>query len=157
MAFAARCRLPISLEKPKSDRLLADYWREEVTRTFPSASVRGWEALLPAMTNHEKDRHVLAAAVQAKATLIVTFNLVDFPRAALGPHGIEAVHPEDYLLTLLGINPAVVFAKIAAIARDDRAELQDVLIRLGRSVPRFAGKILDDMGAPGGRPGPGPV
>src|SRR5688572_8788121 len=41
----------------------ANYWREEVTKAFPESSVIGWEGLVPAMTNDEKDRHVLAAAI----------------------------------------------------------------------------------------------
>lgn len=129
---------------------LADYWREQVTKTFPEACVQEWEPLLTAMTNDEKDRHVLAAAVKAKATLIVTFNLRDFPTAALKPHNVVAVHPQDYLVTLYTLNPAVVVGKLTAMARDSGVELQDVLIRLGRSVPRFAAQILEDMGEPGG-------
>ena len=35
------------------------------------------------MTNHPKDRHVLATAVRTGAQTIVTFNLKDFPEAAL--------------------------------------------------------------------------
>lgn len=129
---------------------LADHWRGEVTCAFPEASVEGWESLVPTMTNDEKDRHVLAAAVKAKASLLVTFNLRHFQPAALRPFGIEAVHPQDYLLTLWSMNPAVVMGKLAGMARDQEVELQDVLIRLGRSVPRFSAQILEDMGEPGG-------
>jgi predicted nucleic acid-binding protein len=43
---------------------LADYWRKEVTRAFPEAEARGYSKLVSLMTNHEKDRHVLAAAVK---------------------------------------------------------------------------------------------
>ena len=35
------------------------------------------------MTNHPKDRHVLAAALRTGAQTIVTFDLKDFPEAAL--------------------------------------------------------------------------
>ena len=35
---------------------------------------------------------------------------------------------------------------LAAIARDSSIELQDVLIHLGKSLPRFSAQILDDMG-----------
>src|SRR5205814_2168264 len=64
---------------------LADYWRAEVTRTFPEACMQGWESLVTAMTNDEKDRHVLAAAIQAGVRVIVTFNLRHFPSASLQP------------------------------------------------------------------------
>jgi len=33
------------------------------------------------MTNHPKDRHVLAAAVRCNAEVIVTHNVKEFPRA----------------------------------------------------------------------------
>lgn len=45
------------------------------------------------MTNHVKDRHVLAAAVRAAAAAVVTFNLDDFPDVAVDPFDIEALHP----------------------------------------------------------------
>lgn len=48
------------LDATRAQRLLAAMRRE-----FPEAEVRGYEALVPAMTNDPKDRHVLAAAVSA--------------------------------------------------------------------------------------------
>jgi hypothetical protein len=125
---------------------LADYWRQEVTAAFPEASVGAFEHLLPQLTNHEKDRHVLAAAIQGGIGTIVTFNLRDFPAVALSPWGVEAVHPQDYLLTLYGIHPGVVVGKLAAIATDHGDELQDVLFRLGKSLPRFSCRLLEDLG-----------
>jgi predicted nucleic acid-binding protein len=69
-------------KKPYSKEL-SDYWQLEVSKAFPEAVVMDWEVLLPAMINHEKDRHVLAAAVKARSSLIVTFNLKHFPPSAL--------------------------------------------------------------------------
>jgi hypothetical protein len=60
-------------------------------RAFPAASVSGFERLIPALSFPDPDeRHVLAAAVHARADLIVTVNLKDFPTAVLAPHGIVA-------------------------------------------------------------------
>lgn len=56
------------------------------------------------MTNDEKDRHVLAAAVAADSDLIVTFDLDDFPAQACEPLRVEATHPDDFLLDLHGLN-----------------------------------------------------
>jgi predicted nucleic acid-binding protein len=47
------------------------------------------------------DRHVLAAAIHSGASWIVTFNLADFPSTALEPYGIEAIHPDLFILDLL--------------------------------------------------------
>jgi hypothetical protein len=52
------------------------------------------------MTNHSDDRHVVAAAIIAKAEVIVTSNLKHFPAEALAPFGIEAWHPDDFLAYL---------------------------------------------------------
>jgi len=125
---------------------LAAYWRQEVTRAFPEASVTGYELLLPVLTNDEKDRHVLAAAIKGGAALIVTFNLRDFPPVALAPWAVEVRHPQDYLLTLYSMNPGVVMGKLAAIAHDHGDEIQDVVIQLGKSVPAFAARVNEALG-----------
>ena len=49
------------------------------------------------------DRHVLAAAIAGRADVIVTYNLKDFPLAALEPHGIEAQHPDTFLIHQRGL------------------------------------------------------
>jgi hypothetical protein len=134
--------------QPPFPPALADYWREEVTKSFPESLVTGWEPLLPAMPINLKDRHVLAAAVKIATTTIVTFNLRDFPPSALKPFNIDAIHPQDYLLTLWSMNPAVVMAKLAAMATHRQIEIQDTLIRLGKSVPRFSTQLLQQMGFP---------
>ena len=37
--------------------------------------------------------------------MIVTYNLRDFPATSLEPHGIEAQHPDDFLLRVIAISP----------------------------------------------------
>ena len=49
------------------------YLERELRRHFPDSWVTGYEPLIRKMTNDEKDRHVLAAAVRARASKIVTF------------------------------------------------------------------------------------
>jgi predicted nucleic acid-binding protein len=136
------------LKRPYSVEL-ADYWRVEVTRTFPEACVLGWESLVASMTNDAKDRHVLAAAVQGGVAAIVTFNLRHFPTDSLAPLRVTAMHPQDYLLVLYSMNPGVVITKLAGMARERGEELQDVLIHLGKSVPSFSRRVLQDSGACG--------
>lgn len=72
---------------------------------FPDATVSEYEALIPAMGNDEKDRHVLAAAVRAGAELIVTDNLKDFPRDSVEPFDLAAVSADEFLLDQLDLNP----------------------------------------------------
>jgi len=80
---------------------------EAMRATFEEAEVdpAEIERLEPAMTNDEKDRHVLAAAVAADSELSVTFDLYDFPPGACEPVGVEAIHPDDFLLDLHDLNP----------------------------------------------------
>ena len=49
----------------------AAYRESEIRRHFGEAWVEGYGDLIPAMTNQEKDRHVLAAAVRCGAETIV--------------------------------------------------------------------------------------
>lgn len=85
---------------------------EAMTAAFPEASVTGYEQLVGSMTNHPKDRHVLAAAVVANASLIVTSNLKDFPPSALEPFGIDAIHPDNFLLDLRDLYPEAVKSRV---------------------------------------------
>lgn len=45
----------------------------------------------------ENDRHVLLGAIAAKADILLTENLRDFPIAALKPFGIEALSPDQFI------------------------------------------------------------
>jgi predicted nucleic acid-binding protein len=97
--------------------------------------------LEPAMTNDPRDRHVLAAAVAADSELIVTFNLDDFPLEACEPVGVEAVHPDDFLLDLHDLAPDAVHAALEQQAADlhppwPLEQLLNALTTAG--VPRFA-------------------
>lgn len=68
----------------------------------------------------EDDRHVLAAAIHSKASVIVTFNLKDFPPKSLKPYGVKAVHPDDFLVTLLELDSV----SVCEAAESHRARLQ---------------------------------
>lgn len=56
------------------------------------------------------DRHVLAAAIAGHADCIVTVNLNDFPQEVLDKHGIEAVHPDQFLINQWDLDELVVLA-----------------------------------------------
>jgi len=66
------------------------------------ALVTGYEELIDGLHLPDPDdRHVLAAAIRGRADVIVTCNLKDFPAGALKSYGIEAQHPDEFLLNLL--------------------------------------------------------
>jgi predicted nucleic acid-binding protein len=75
-----------------------DRRRSQMDLAMPQALVADFEMLVGGLALPDPDdRHVLAAAIKARADVIVTFNLKDFPDAALEPFGIEAQHPDVFL------------------------------------------------------------
>lgn len=54
---------------------LAATFQNAVRKAFPHAMITGHDPLIPLMTNHPKDRHVMAAAVHARVPVLLTFNL----------------------------------------------------------------------------------
>lgn len=68
--------------------------------------VHNYEYLIDSLVLPDlNDRHVLASAIVGHADAIVTFNLKDFPEAAVSPHGIEILHPDDFLIAQYDLNP----------------------------------------------------
>lgn len=80
--------------------------------------VTGFEYLIPSIHLPDPDdRHVVAAAIHAGASLIVTFNLKDFPPEALGPYNLAAQHPDDFIVDLLDLHLAGVLEAAASHRR----------------------------------------
>jgi predicted nucleic acid-binding protein len=75
------------------DRLIA-----RLGAAFPEARVCSYEDLIPAMTNHPKDRHVLAAAVKDNVDVIVTDNKQDFPRESYGQYELDVLTADEFLV-----------------------------------------------------------
>ncbi len=89
--------------------------RRDMDASVPDCLVKGYEGLIAGLNlPDENDRHVLAAAIQGKASVIVTFNLSDFPNERLAPHGMHAKHPDDFLLDLSDIAPAAFLDAVLA-------------------------------------------
>lgn len=104
---------------------------------FADAIVTGSDALIPAMPNDPKDRHVLAAAVRSSAEVIVTFNLRDFPDGLLTPFMVEARHPDRFLIELYDLNPEVVVHSLHAQAEAIHRGLEELFEGLRQMVPNF--------------------
>jgi predicted nucleic acid-binding protein len=86
------------------------------------ALVTGYEALIPSLQLPDpNDRHVLAAAIRARADVIVTANLRDFPAGLLAPLAMEAQHPDEFVLHLLDLSPTLV----VKAAQDHRQSLKN--------------------------------
>ena len=92
--------------------------RIERTRALMNQHVRDclvhhFEHLIAALQLPDPDdRHVLAAAIRARAKFIVTANLKHFPADLLEPYEIQAIHPDDFILKLFKSNPTGVLAAL---------------------------------------------
>jgi len=115
----------------------AAYRESELRKHFGEAWVEGYEDLIPSMTNQEKDRHVLAAAVRCGAETIVTYNLKDFPRAALAPYSITAQGPSAFLGNLYKLDPEAVLRTLEQQAAAIDKPFDSLMDRLRVNVPGF--------------------
>lgn len=76
--------------------------------------VTGYEFLIPALQLPDgDDHHILAAAIRSQSSVIITFNLKDFPARELEKYDIEALHPDEFISDLIDLNPARVLAAVA--------------------------------------------
>lgn len=117
------------------------------------ALVDGFHELVDEMQCDPKDRHVLAAAVRGGADAIVTFNLKDFPNEAAATYGIEVVHPDSFLLELLGDDADAVVAALeseTAAFRNPPETVTQFLATLTVTVPMFANLTADALSDPPG-------
>ena len=108
--------------------------------------VTGYEDLVESLTLPDPDdRHVLAAAVRGGAGVIVTFNLKDFPAGVLAGHGVEAVHPDDFLTSLIDAAPGPVCAAVKRQReglRNPPKTAEELLATLeGQGLPQFVARL----------------
>jgi len=79
---------------------------ELVNQAVPDCLVENYASLIESLVLPDPgDRHVLAAAIAGHADAIVTANLKDFPETVLAQHGIEAQHPDDFVMNQLELRP----------------------------------------------------
>ena len=123
----------------------AMYRESEIRRHFPEAWIDEYEDLIPAMTNHRKDRHVLAAAAKAGTKLIVTYNIKDFPPSSLAPYSIIARGPSAFLKELYSKSPSAVMQTLESQAAAIRQTMPYLLSRLKVNVPSFVATLDDTI------------
>jgi len=84
-----------------------------MNKAVPDAMITGFEPLINSVDLPDvDDRHVVAASVRSNSEIIVTFNLKDFPAPALNAFGIEALHPDDFVMDLFDLNRALVLSAV---------------------------------------------
>lgn len=124
------------------------------TRTLMNEAIRdvlveGYERIIEQLTLPDPDdRHVLAAAVYAEATVIVTKNLKDFTAAELSKRGITAKHPDRFLTELMSANSVKVIGVLEDMAqawRSPTATVTTISECLRNEVPDFSQAVLDHL------------
>ncbi len=121
-------------------------WEAALRGSFPGSIVDYPPELEDSMRNDPKDRHVLAAAVSGRAEIIATFNLKDFPPAALVRWEVEAKHPDDVLTHFFELSGGVVTQRLNEIATKRGKPLAQILETLGKRVPTFSRVVAEELG-----------
>jgi hypothetical protein len=90
--------------QPHRDRAALERTRDLMDTSVRDSLVIGYEALINCLELPDlDDRHVLAAAIVGRCDVIVMRNLQDFPQSTLNIYGIEAQHPDDFLVNQIGL------------------------------------------------------
>ena len=118
----------IPLERlQRTRRLMAD--------TLPGATVSGYQDLIPTVSLPDPDdRHVVAAAIAADASVILTWNLRDFPATALKKYGLRRQTPDAFLAGLYDAAPDLTVGSLANARRNlnkSRVSASDFIDILG--------------------------
>jgi predicted nucleic acid-binding protein len=95
----------------------------------------------------EGDRHVIAAAIESGADIIVTENLRDFPRKVLAKFGIEAKSCDKFIADAIALGPSLAIAALQRmLQRLDRPEkrAQTLLLDMQKSGLTKAAELLKD-------------
>jgi len=121
---------------------LTAHFESELRAHFSEAWIHGYDELIPRMTNHWKDRHVLAAAAHANVGTILTFNLRDFQAADLDSWAVRVLHPQSFLIELWRESPGEVLLKLDQQASDRNREVGQLLQLLRHTVPDFVDAVL---------------
>ena len=93
----------------------SDLKRERLERTrdlmnyhVPASLIPNYQHHIPLLSFPDiDDRHILAAAIECGASVIVTFNLKDFPESTLLEYGITPQHPDQFLIQLLANDQSI--------------------------------------------------
>lgn len=127
-------------DRPDLTREQLDRTRRLMNRAVPDALVTGYEGLIETLHLPDpNDRHILAAAIHAKAQVIVTLNLRDFPSEVLSAYAITALPPDFFISKLLREHRQEV---VAALAQQRRR-----LVKPSQSVEEFL-ETLSRQGLP---------
>lgn len=83
----------------------------------PDCIVDGYEPLIKSIQLPDPDdRHVIAAAIMARANVIVTFNEKDSPPEILDGFRLHTKHPDAFLVDVFSLAPALFLDAVREIS-----------------------------------------
>lgn len=92
-------------KRPDLDAAALAATRAAMDRAVPDCLVGDYESLAATLTLPDAaDRPILAAAILARASVIVTFNEKHFPAGELEKFGLHTRHPDDFILDVVSID-----------------------------------------------------
>jgi predicted nucleic acid-binding protein len=119
---------------------------------LPGATVAGYEHLISTVNLPDPDdRHVVAAAIASGASVIITWNLRDFPASALKKFGLRRQTPDAFLAELYDHAPDLTVGSLANARRNlnkSRVSVSEFIDILGKQkltqlVTRLKGRPSD--------------
>lgn len=113
---------------------------KDLASAFADGRVTGYEHHIPTLRNDPKDRHVVAAAIEGGADLVVTQNLRDFAPDTMPP-GVRAVSVDGFLTELLERRPAEMIGVLwtqATAKRRPPISVERVMAAIAKLAPAFA-------------------
>lgn len=126
-----------------------DRTRSLMNAAVPDCMVEGFAQLIPSIQLPDPDdRHVVAAAIIARADVIVTFNTKDFPADAIDGFRLHTRHPDDFLIETFNLDPEDMAQAVLADFLHYRtppltfSSYRESLAKAG--VPRFA-KLIEPL------------
>ena len=123
--------------------------RRLMCEAIPDCLVTGYESRIEEISLPDRDdRHVVAAALEADADIIVTFNLRDFPRERLAPYGIRAVEPDDFVRPLVESDPETIWRCLedeASIRTNPERSIDEIIDSLAARGLEQAAEAMADL------------
>ena len=138
------------LARPDISRLQATRISDLMDTNAGDCLVTGYEKHIDSLDLPDyDDRHVLAAAIKSKSSLIVTFNLRDFPATAISKYKVTANSPDDFLCALFSRQADA----ILLACRNHRSSLKKppstpeeyVLLLRRQRIERFADLVANHL------------
>lgn len=153
------------LFQPKWTKTIQEEWtrnllanRPDITEQAIERTVKAMNAAFPdaevtrfiGIANNLKlpdpdDRHVLAAAIKAEATHIITANTKDFPRKYIATYGLQISHPDDFVKDLIQADfttALLAFETMVSRLRNPPLSRKDVLAMLVKCGLPNSAKLL---------------